>query len=91
MSVQGEENVVQLQIPIYDSILVKVLQSEAYLCGVESGKPVSSNSREGTTTILHLLGSLSAKLAALDVQHEIASADVLHHKVHSRLCLEAGM
>jgi hypothetical protein len=37
------------------------------------------------------LRALGAELPALDVQHEIAAADVLHDKVHARLRLETGM
>jgi hypothetical protein len=35
------------------------------------------------------LGAPRRKLLALDVQHEVAAADVLHDKVHARLRLEA--
>ena len=34
------------------------------------------------------LGAPRRKLLALDVQHEVAAADVLHDKVHARLRLE---
>jgi hypothetical protein len=37
------------------------------------------------------LRALGAKLPALDVQHEIAAADVLHDEVHPGLRLEAGV
>jgi hypothetical protein len=37
------------------------------------------------------LRSLGAKLSALDVQHEITTADVLHDEVHPGLRLEAGV
>jgi hypothetical protein len=37
------------------------------------------------------LRALGAKLTTLDVQHQIATADVLHDKVYSGLGLEAGV
>lgn len=37
------------------------------------------------------LGLSQRELLLLDVQHEISSADVFHHKVDSRLGLEAGV
>jgi hypothetical protein len=37
------------------------------------------------------LRPLGAELPALDVQHEIATADVLHDEVYPRLRLEAGV
>lgn len=39
----------------------------------------------------HLLRTLSAELASLDMPHKITTADVLHHEVHSCLCLETSM
>ena len=38
-----------------------------------------------------LLCSPGSKLSTLDMQHKIASADILHHEIYSCLGLEAGM
>lgn len=37
------------------------------------------------------LSSLCAKLSALDVKHQITTADILHDKVDTSFCLEARM
>jgi hypothetical protein len=37
------------------------------------------------------LGLAKRKLLALNVQHEVASTDVLHHKIDTGLCLETGV
>lgn len=37
------------------------------------------------------MGALGTELTSLDVQHQITAANVLHHKVHTGLSLEACM
>lgn len=40
---------------------------------------------------MYLLRTLSAKLATLNVPHQITTTDVLHDEIHSRLGLETSM
>lgn len=39
----------------------------------------------------YLLRPLGSKLSTLNMQHEVASADIFHHEIHPCLGLEAGM
>lgn len=39
----------------------------------------------------YLLRPLRSKLSPLDMQHKIASANILHYEIYPGLCLEAGM
>lgn len=84
MSVERQQNIVQLKIAVYDPVLVEVLQSQADLGSVEPEQSAYNLTKD----MFDLLGALGAKLAALDMPHEIASVDVFHHKVYPRLSLE---
>jgi hypothetical protein len=72
VTIKREQNVIELQIAIYDPIFVEVFQCQTYFGSIE-------------------LRTFGTELTSLDVQHEIATADILHDKVNSCLCLETSM
>ena len=85
MSVESEQDVVELQVTVDDSVLVEVLQRKTDLCSVEPDSWLVCACIKPSNNLLSTLG---AKLASLDVQHQITSANVLHDKVDSRLSLD---
>lgn len=89
MTVKSEEDVVKLQISINDAIFMEVFESQANLSSVKSGKVLAkftATSGEG-----FLLSTLRSELSTLDMKHQVTTANVLHHEIDSRLCLETGV
>ena len=86
MSIECQHDIVELKISVDDAILVKVLESQAHFSSVES--VITSVSTVLSFVDIDLLRPLCAKLSSLDMQHEITTTNVLHHKVDPGFRLE---
>lgn len=86
--IESEQDIVQLEIAVDDTILVKVLEGETDLCRVESG---TSELQWIYWKRTDLLCALSAELASLNVQHQVATTNIFHYKVHPGFGLETGV
>jgi len=90
VAVERQEDVVELQITVDDSVLVEVFERQADFRSVESALNVSDgHSLTSRINRLDLLSPLGTELPALDVQHQVTTRYVLHHKVNPRFRLEA--
>lgn len=88
MTIKSKENIIQLQVTVYDAVFVEILECKTNLGSVE---PVPCLVWFDKFTGLYLLGTLCTKLTSLDVQHQISTTNIFHDKVDSRLRLETGM
>ena len=97
MAIQSQKNVVKLQITVNDTILMEVFERQANFCGIEPKlfgsityfkHSIRANS---TKEKKNVLCSLQAKLATLNVKHQVTTADVFHDEIDSSLCLETGV
>ena len=90
VTIQGEKNVIQLQVTVDDTVLVEILESQTDFRGVE---PINGSAPIPFTNCCmgNVLCALQTKLASLNVQHQITTTDVLHDEVHTGLCLETGV
>lgn len=90
MSIQSKQNIIQLQIPINDLIIMQILQRQQYLRRIEStqlaSNPKVMKEREGG-----LLSPSGFKALPLDLQHQIPSRDILHDEINPRLRLKTRM
>lgn len=88
MSVQSQENIVKLQVTVDNTVLVEILERQTDFSGVES---VIVSSIPHNIKTQDLLSALGAELAALNVQHQVTTTDILHDEVDSGLSLETSM
>lgn len=93
VSIQCEQDVVELQITVDDTIFVEILERKTDLCCVEPRGvlAVMKTNDESGKLQGNLLSALSTKLTPLNVQHQITTTDVLHHEVNSGLRLETSV
>jgi hypothetical protein len=88
MAIKCQHNIIQFQIPVYDTIFVEVFQRQADLSSVKS---ISLASSKFSIQLVNLLSSFCPKLTTLDVQHKITTTDVLHDEINPCLCLETSV
>lgn len=67
---------------------MEILERQTDFSGVES---VIVSNIHTTLTTQNLLSALGAELAALNVQHQVTTTDILHDEVDSGLSLETSM
>ena len=99
MTVERQQDIIQFEVSVDDTIFVKILQRQANLGGVESmsgmsglvynNQPTPKTRTE--TPEFHLLCSLGPELTTLNVKHQVTTTDVLHDKVYSSLRLKTGV
>lgn len=89
MSIQSEENIVKLQIT-GDREKSTPEQHTIFIYNVPVDDAIGMEVFQRKEDFRGVeLGLAQRELLALNVQHEITSAHVFHHKVYSGLCLEA--
>lgn len=92
VTIQGQQNVIELQVTVNDTVLVEVLECQADLGGIEPKKCEHFNPpKQGKDQAWDLLCPLEAELATLNVQHEITTTDILHDEIDTSFSLETSM